>query len=156
MERKPFDPPETAMERHIAELVDHLQHGYDNRSGFAAKIEGAMAHAFFLEAEVQQLTEDNHKLEAALAVGLPSITASFTATEFKPASDITSVWWLDWHLDAVQWRAELRAHHQQADEKMWQRMRHITFRQLLKRVREQFEKTFPNDNPCHAKTAHRR
>ena len=130
------------MERHIAETIEHFANGKDTRSGFAQTKERAMAHAFWLESEVMRLREDNRKLEDMLAVGLPSITASWkdTPLSVEAPNDIRA---LDWRLESKHWRTMLKPFHSLATPVAWLRIRRITYRQLLKAVRLEFENTFP-------------
>ena len=134
------------MERHISALVEKLEHGVDNRAGFNQAIEHAMSHAFWLETEYRRLAQDNRELEAALAVGYPSVTASWKDGPIEP----TQLYSIDWQMDSVLFRARLRPFQSDADVKTWRRIRRSTFKQLLKRVRDQFDKTFPL-NPIKSK-----
>lgn len=140
LKRTPYQAPQTSMERHVSELVQHLEHGIDSRGGFNQAVERAMSHAFWLETEYRRLAEDNRNLEDALAVGAPAITASWKELEDCAP---TQIHFVDWRMEEVRWRGVLRPFQSQADAETWARVRRVTFRQLLKRVREQFVKTFP-------------
>jgi hypothetical protein len=148
--RQPYSPPQTSMEKHIAELVAHLKDGTDNRSGFAAKIEHAMSHAFLLEAECQRLRAENRQLEKDLTVGmLPSFTACWKGIEtMEPLTMETA----QWDMEPLRWRIVMRQHQSQADLDGWRRIRRAAFKQLVKRIRTVFERTFP-DRPLYSKQA---
>ena len=146
LKRSPYQAPQTSMERHISTLVEHLEHGVDSRGGFNQAIEHAMSHAFWLETEYLRLSQDNRELEDALAVGSPSITASWDVCPIAP----TQLHSIDWRMEVQHFRALVKPFQSQADEKIWRRIRRSTFKQLLKRIRDQFDKTFPL-NPIQSK-----
>lgn len=141
MNRIPYQEPQTSMERHIADLMKHLEHGQDSRSGFAQAVEHAMSHAFWLESEHKRLREENEKLTDALTVGmLPTFSASWKETDPQLP---THVRFLDWELALVRWRAVMRPFQAEAEGDIWLKMRRATLRGVMRRVRAQFEKTFP-------------
>ncbi len=141
MNRSPYQDPQTSMERHITDLVKHLSTGTDTRSGFAQKVEAALAHAFALEAEHHRLVEENRKLEDALTVGLiPTFSANWRETDpMLP----THVRFLDWEMEKIRWRAVMRPYQAEAQGEIWCKMRRAALRSIVRRVREQFQKTFP-------------
>jgi hypothetical protein len=139
LKRSPYQAPQTSMERHISTLVEKLEHGIDGRGGFNQAIEHAMSHAFWLETEYLRLAQDNRELENALAVGMPIVTASWDAGPILP----TQMHTIDWQMDSIRFRALVRPFQSHADVKTWRRIRRSTFKQFIKRVRDQFDKTFP-------------
>lgn len=142
MERTPYQDPQTSMERHVAGLVRHLKDGTDSRSGFAKSVEDAMVHAFWLESECDRLRKENRELDDALNVGmLPTINANWN--EMKPVAP-SPLHTFDWHAEPITWRGMMRPFQSQADAKNWLRIRRSAFRGAVKRLREQFEKTFPS------------
>jgi len=149
--RFPYQGPQTSMERHIQSLVSHLRDQTDSRSGFSRKIEDAMQHAFYLEHAVKELSEDNRRLESMLAVGFPSVSASWL--EKPDAMAIAgSLQIVEWRMEAIRWISRLHPHHIHADETGWRRIRKITYRQALRLFRKAFDGSFPqhaipDDNP---------
>jgi hypothetical protein len=129
------------MERHIAGLVQHLKDGTDNRSGFAKAVEDTMAHAFWLESECDRLRKENRELDDALHVGMvPTIAAGWRDMPPLAPSPLHT---FDWYVEPIRWRGMFRPFQEQADEKNWLRIRRSAFRGAIKRLRDQFEKTFP-------------
>ena len=140
LKRHPYQGPQTPMERHVAALVDSLKNEILSRSQFAAIIEDAMAHAFWLEAECYRLRKDNRELDEAMMVGLPSVHALFKSEPALTAVDMSCI---DWVLEPIRYRAILKPFQVEADAKTWQRIRRSTFRGLLRLIRKEFERTFP-------------
>lgn len=141
MQRSPYQEPQTAMERHIASLVDDLRYGKDSRSGFAQKIEAALDHAFWLEKEYRRLRDENYELEKKMWLPMPEISASWKAEPLPP--EMPKIANVFWELRVHRWASYLKPFQTAADEKMWRRIRQTTFKELVKRIREQFEQTFP-------------
>ena len=148
MERKPYQSPQTTMERHIAELVEHLKDGKDSRSGFAAKVEHTMSHAFWLESECDRLRRENRQAQDDLAIGMiPSFTASWKGIEPELTSyNLERAWW---EMEPQRWYCIMRPHQFKADEKAWRRIRNAAYKQLQRRIRTVFERTFP-DRPLYS------
>lgn len=129
------------MERHVGKLVADLRDGVFNRSEFATKVEDAMAHAFWLETRCMELTTENRKLEDALAVGLPTLSASWAEEEMPYHIEPTKR--VEWRFEAIRWTSPLRPFQAKADQSTWMRVRRSTYRKILRLFREQFDKTFP-------------
>lgn len=136
-----FQDPQTSMERHVSKLVASLRDGIYTRAEFASMIEDAMAHAFWLETRCTELSAENRKLEDALAVGLPTVSARW-AEEDMPYS-IEPQKRIEWRMDPIMWRAQLHPFQAQASHTWWLRIRRSSYRKMLKLFREQFDKTFP-------------
>ena len=146
MERKPYQPPQTSMERHLVELVEHARNGTDNRSGFAQKIESAQEHAFWLENECDRLRKEVRTLEDEMAVGLPKVSMDWKDTDVRQSR---YVWFrtIDWIVQPIGYRVMLRSEQSQADEKTWSRIRKWTFRSLVREMRKEYERCVPAQLP---------
>lgn len=142
MKRKPYQTPQTGMERYIASLVTMLSGGEHNRAEFAAAVEDAMAHAFYLEETCERLRKDHTETEKILSVKTPPL---MTTWDVRPTAT-TMQRIMEWRLEPIIWRTVL-SEFQSPDDRNWQRIRHATYRQLLKLMRVQFERTFPKYQP---------
>lgn len=144
LKRNPYQAPQTSMELHIAELVDHLRRRTGTRSEFATLVERAMSHAFWLETECSRLRAENLELDNALAVGLPLVTSKYFEMDACSPVDFSTI---EWRLEPLRWRWVLRPFQARASERTWARIRRSVFRGLIRRVRTEFEATFPTKPP---------
>lgn len=143
MKRNPYQYPQTSMEKHIAELVDNLRIGIDSRGGFAQLVERAMSHAFWLESECKRLRDEIREMESDLAKGMiPTLCASWKGIE--PDISSYNLERACWEMDANRWVCYLRPHQFKADEAGWKRIRATAYKQLQQRIREVFQRTFPD------------
>jgi hypothetical protein len=147
MERRPYQEPQTSMERHVAELVEHLRNGTDNRAGFAEKVEAALRHAFWLEklCAEQRLEIDN--LYKNVLPGMPHIKAMaerFDTRDPDPRagpSPMAGCLSFDWVMEAIRWRGVWNGFDVK-DAETERKVRARTYRQLMRLVRKEFERTF--------------
>ena len=135
------------MERHVAELVAHLRDGTDTLTGFAEKTEAALRHAFWLEniCAEQRLEIDN--LYKNVLPGMPHVKAMASLVDTRDPdpragpSPLSGCLSFDWELQAVRWRGVWNGFDAK-DAETEKKVRTRTYRQLMRLVRKEFERTF--------------
>lgn len=145
--RSPYQPAQTSMERHIVSLVDHLENGRDSRGGFNQAIEAAQSHAFYLEKTILEMRAEIRKLEDALMPTLPSVkcfSEEINTTDprgWALGGGIQFEWWME----AIRFRGMWNGGnaHRSIDKHMKRR----TYREILRRFRAEFEKTWALNQP---------
>lgn len=150
-ERKPHAPPATAMEKHIAELVEYLRDGEGTQASFFAAMERAMDHAYALEAALNNSRQTVADLDRRMAVAMPPLTITGTmedgaegAGRFESISDVMHRF--DWRMEPIRYSVMLREYQAKGDEDLKARVKRTTYRGMLKHFRNQFEECF-NLNP---------
>jgi hypothetical protein len=143
MKRAPYQAPQTAMERHLMELVEHLRNGTDNRAGFAQKVEAAQEHAFWLEKTCAEQREKIHNLYKNVLPQMPHIKALGKLLDSRDPSGRVPGGALsfDWTMEAVHWRG-LWNGFDPKDAETEKKVRARTYRELMRLVRKEFDRTF--------------
>lgn len=145
MERAPFQAPQTSMERHVAELVEHLRHGEDTQAGFYSKMEAAQAHAFWLENHAAELRAEVRRLEMAMMPALPTLKMMSKQIDTRDPSEVYPVMGgalvFDWFMEKIGYRVIIRDM-DGPDEKTMRRIKRRAYREILARFRDEFEKTW--------------
>lgn len=148
MTRAPYALPQTSMERHVAQLVEHLRSGVDSIGGFAQKVESAQAHAYWLETECARLRAEVRKMENELCVGLPTITMDWSNTEI-PIRPYVTYEEINWEISPIRYRVRMTRQQLYSNEETWGRIRRWTFRAFVQKLREEYERCVPLRLPHH-------
>lgn len=130
--RAPYAPPQTSMERHLLEIIEHVRNGSDTRAGFAQKVELAQSHAFWLENLCREQQQEIERLLDYCAPRMPDIQCSADQIENH---------YFDWRMEALGYRVQLRPM-ERPDDAMLKRIKRHAYRDLLKLFRASFEKTW--------------
>jgi hypothetical protein len=146
-ERVPHALPTTAMEKRIAELVEYLRDGEGTQASFFAAIERAMAHAYSLEAALNNSRQTVADLDRRIAITMPPLAITSTmedmaegAGRFDSISDVMHRF--DWKMEPIRYSVMLREWQAKGDEELKARVKRTTYRGMLKHFRDQFEKCF--------------
>lgn len=145
MKREPFQSPQTSMERHVADLVEHLRHGEDTQAGFFSKMEAAQAHAFWLENRCIELSAEVRQLEMKMMPSLPKIVCDSRQIDTRDPSEVYptrgGALMFDWAMEKISYRVMIRDMDDQ-DEKSLRRIKRRAYREILTRFRGEFEKAW--------------
>jgi hypothetical protein len=143
LKRHPYQPPQTSMERHLVDLVEHVRNGTDSRAGFAQKVEAAQDHAFWLEKTCRDQRAEIERLYKMVIPGLPSVTTHINRVDTRDPSGFLPGGCLSflWEMEAIRWKGVWNGFDHK-DAQVEKEVKTRTYRQLLRLVRKEFERTF--------------
>jgi len=135
MNRTPYQAPQTSMEHHLLELMEHVRNGTDSRAGFNLAVETAQQHAFWLENEVARQRDEINDLYRKMSPSVTSVTCSSQAIQ-------TGSLCFEWRMEGIQWRGVWMNRPKSEHVDILREVKRRTYREILRLFRSEFERTW--------------